>query len=167
MFQVVVVELFLLVELLFGVVRQAQFLLDGLYVMDQTELPTYKTNLLLVLVVVTTWGQQVVVRKQWLLRTRMIFPDGAHGHGVNDPGHLHSYTNWSNTASKGGDATNRSAPINSAAANTAGNYTGISIVSGGGHNHNGGVQAPSGATAASNTANLPPYYALAYIMRTS
>ena len=99
--------------------------------------------------------------------THTISSDGAHGHGVNDPGHLHSYTNWSNTASKGGDATNRSAPINSAAANTAGNYTGISIVSGGGHSHNGAVQAPSGATAASNTANLPPYYALAYIMRTS
>jgi hypothetical protein len=99
--------------------------------------------------------------------THDISSDGAHGHGVNDPGHLHSYTNWSNTASKGGDATNRSAPINSAAANTAGNYTGISIVSGGGHNHNGAVQAPSGATATSNTANLPPYYALAYIMRTS
>ena len=99
--------------------------------------------------------------------THDISSDGAHGHGVNDPGHLHSYTNWSNTASKGGDATNRSAPINSAAANTAGNYTGISIVSGGGHSHNGAVQAPSGATAASNTANLPPWYALCYIMRTA
>ena len=64
MFQVVVVELFLLVELLFGVVRQAQFLLDGLYVMDRTELPTYKTNLLLVLVVVTALEQQVVVLMQ-------------------------------------------------------------------------------------------------------
>ena len=102
-----------------------------------------------------------------ITHTHDISSDGAHGHGVNDPGHLHSYTHWSNTASKGGDATNRSAPITSSAQNTAGNYTGISIVSGGGHNHNGAVQAPSGATAASNTANLPPYYALAYIMRTS
>jgi hypothetical protein len=99
--------------------------------------------------------------------THTISSDGAHGHGVNDPGHLHSYTHWSNVASKGGDATNRQAPITSSSQNTAGNYTGISIVSGGGHSHNGAVQAPSGATAASNTANLPPYYALAYIMRTS
>ena len=99
--------------------------------------------------------------------THDISSDGAHGHGVNDPGHLHSYTHWSNTASEGGDASNRSSPITSSAQNTAGNFTGISIVSGGGHNHNGAVQAPSGATAASNTANLPPYYALAYIMRTS
>ena len=99
--------------------------------------------------------------------THDISSDGAHGHGVNDPGHLHSYQRTTNFASGGGDASNRRAPFQETATNTAGNYTGISIVSGGGHSHNGAVQAPSGATAASNTANLPPYYALAYIMRTS
>ena len=87
---------------------------------------------------------------------------GSHAHGVSDPGHLHSYTNWSNTASKGGDATNRSAPINSAAANTAGNYTGISISSGGSHSHNVNSSGSSGTGR-----NLPPYYALCYIMKLS
>ena len=88
--------------------------------------------------------------------------DGSHGHGVNDPGHLHSYTHWSNVASKGGDATNRQAPITSSAQNTAGNYTGISINSGGNHRHTISSEGSSGTNA-----NLPPYYALAYIMRTS
>ena len=87
---------------------------------------------------------------------------GSHAHGVSDPGHLHSYTNWSNTASKGGDATNRSAPINSAAANTAGNFTGISISSGGSHSHNVNSSGSSGTGR-----NLPPYYALCYIMKLS
>ena len=94
--------------------------------------------------------------------THTITSDGAHGHGVNDPGHLHSYTHWSNTASEGGDASNRSSPITSSAQNTAGNYTGISINSGGNHRHTISSSGESGANK-----NLPPYYALAYIMRTS
>ena len=87
---------------------------------------------------------------------------GSHGHGVNDPGHLHSYQRTTNFASGGGDASNRRAPFQETATNTAGNYTGVSINSGGSHSHTVTSTGSSGTNA-----NLPPYYALAYIMRTS
>ena len=89
--------------------------------------------------------------------------DGSHGHGVTDPGHNHDYDRWYNQEVKHGDATNRRAPRTVNTGQDTGNRTtGISIDSGGSHRHaisNDGVDGTN--------KNLPPYYALAYIMRTS
>ena len=87
---------------------------------------------------------------------------GSHAHGVSDPGHLHSYLRTTNFASGGGDASNRRAPFQETATNTAGNYTGISISSGGSHSHNVNSSGSSGTGR-----NLPPYYALCYIIKLS
>tara|TARA_B100000902_G_scaffold295293_1_gene282103 strand:+ start:1239 stop:2816 length:1578 start_codon:yes stop_codon:yes gene_type:complete len=87
---------------------------------------------------------------------------GSHAHGVSDPGHLHSYLRTTNFASGGGDASNRRAPFQETSTNTAGNYTGISISSGGSHSHNVNSSGSSGTGR-----NLPPYYALCYIIKLS
>ena len=88
--------------------------------------------------------------------------DGTHGHGITDPGHHHTYLRTTNFASGGGDASNRRAPYQETTTNVSGRGTGISINNGGNHRHaisNDGVDGTN--------KNLPPYYALAYIMRTS
>ena len=88
---------------------------------------------------------------------------GSHGHGVNDPGHTHSY-NHNNLGSvhSFGDS-NQTRPVNSTSSNTTGSgNTGITIQSGGSHSHNVNSSGVSGTDK-----NLPPYYALCYIMRTS
>ena len=87
---------------------------------------------------------------------------GSHGHGVSDPGHNHTYLRTTNFASGGGDASNRRAPFQETTTNTNSKTTGISINSGGSHSHT----INSTGSSATN-ANLPPYYALCYIMRTS
>lgn len=87
---------------------------------------------------------------------------GSHGHGVSDPGHNHTYSRTTNFASGGGDASNRRAPFQETTTNTNSRTTGISINSGGSHSHT----INSTGSSATN-ANLPPYYALCYIMRTS
>ncbi len=88
---------------------------------------------------------------------------GSHGHGVNDPGHHHDYDRWYNQEVKHGDATNRRAPRTlSSTADTSSKTTGISINSGGSHSHSVNSSGSSGTHK-----NLPPYYALAFIMRTS
>ena len=87
---------------------------------------------------------------------------GSHGHGVSDPGHNHTYLRTTNFASGGGDASNRRAPFQETTTNTNSRTTGISINSGGSHSHT----INSTGSSATN-ANLPPYYALCYIMRTS
>ena len=87
---------------------------------------------------------------------------GSHAHGVSDPGHLHSYLRTTNFASGGGDASNRRAPFQETSTNTAGNYTGISISSGGSHSHSVNASGSSGTGR-----NLPPYYALCYIIKLS
>ena len=87
---------------------------------------------------------------------------GSHAHGVSDPGHLHSYLRTTNFASGGGDASNRRAPFQETSTNTAGNFTGISISSGGSHSHNVNSSGSSGTGR-----NLPPYYALCYIIKLS
>jgi hypothetical protein len=73
----------------------------------------------------------------------------SHNHGVTDPGHVHSYyMNLSDTVGSGYPASNDSQ--NAYTKNTNSATTGISIQNaGGGQPHN----------------NLPPYYALAYIMK--
>lgn len=88
--------------------------------------------------------------------------NGTHGHGISDPGHNHTYSRTVNFASGGGDASNRRAPFQESTTNTNTRTTGISINDGGNHRHaisNDGVDGTN--------KNLPPYYALAYIMRTS
>ena len=87
---------------------------------------------------------------------------GSHGHGVNDPGHGHTYTRTTNFVSGGGDASNRRAPISDSNAGTTNVGTNISIVNGGSHTH---TIVSSGVSGTGR--NLPPYYALCYIMRTS
>ena len=87
---------------------------------------------------------------------------GSHGHGVSDPGHNHTYSRTTNFASGGGDASNRRAPFQETTTNTNSRTTGISINSGGSHSHSVNSSGSSGTHK-----NLPPYYALAFIMRTS
>ena len=88
---------------------------------------------------------------------------GSHGHGVTDPGHTHTYHRWHTQEVKHGDASNRRAPrVNQTNASTGSKTTGISINSGGSHSHTVSTNGESGTNK-----NLPPYYALAFIMRTS
>ena len=87
---------------------------------------------------------------------------GSHGHGISDPGHNHTYSRTTNFASGGGDASNRRAPFQETTTNTNSRTTGISINSGGSHSHSVYASGQSGTAK-----NLPPYYALCYIMRTS
>ena len=91
--------------------------------------------------------------------------DGVHGHGINDPGHAHAYLRTTNFASGGGDASNRRAPFQETSTLTTGVYTGISLNNSGGHDHT--ALAPSGGVSTSNNKNLPPYYALCYIIKLS
>ena len=88
---------------------------------------------------------------------------GSHGHGVNDPGHTHSYDhNTLGSVHSFGDS-NQTRPRNDTSSNTtASGVTGITIQSGGSHSHSVNSTGSSGTNA-----NLPPYYALCYIMRTS
>ena len=97
--------------------------------------------------------------------THLTDSDGVHGHGINDPGHAHAYLRTTNFISGGGDASNRRAPINETSTLTTGVFTGISLNNSGGHDHT--ALAPSGAIAASNNKNLPPYFALCYIIKLS
>jgi len=89
--------------------------------------------------------------------------DGSHGHNITDPGHTHTYDQWYQQEVKHGDATNRRAPrlLNSNQASGS-QTTGIGIDSGGNHRHTISSSGESGTNK-----NLPPYYALCYIMRTS
>ena len=87
---------------------------------------------------------------------------GSHQHGLTDPGHDHTYARTTNFASGGGDASNRRAPFQETTTDTSTKVTGITISSGGGHNHSMSTTGVSGTNK-----NLPPYYALAYIMRVS
>ena len=89
--------------------------------------------------------------------------NGTHSHGVTDPGHTHTYTGrYSSTIKSYGDADWVRPNNGTDQRTTNSSNTGISINNGGSHSHT------INATGASGTnANLPPYYALCYIMRTS
>jgi hypothetical protein len=101
--------------------------------------------------------------------------DPTHAHGVSDPGHSHIVGGHAFFAS--GSTFESRAPgrpgdnwVNSPYANSTVNTTGISIIgsptyisiasAGGGAGHNHSV-----STTIANASNLPPYYALAYIMK--
>jgi hypothetical protein len=71
---------------------------------------------------------------------------------VTDPGHNHDYTRYDSLQSKGSSATNCWQETTTASTSTE--YTGITV----------SVTAASTGTSGTN-ANLPPYYALAYIMK--
>jgi len=72
----------------------------------------------------------------------------SHTHTITDPGHNHTYTAHLNTAASGPISLNDRCPLQTNSTSTA--TTGISIDSTGSSGTN---------------ANLPPYYALAYIMK--
>ena len=78
----------------------------------------------------------------------------SHSHSITDPGHTHIYNKWvSDNAIDGPDSTTRfSGDIHLQIQPTASATTGISVNSAG----QSGIDA-----------NLPPYYALAYIMKTA
>lgn len=89
---------------------------------------------------------------------------GSHSHSINDPGHSHTTIS---TAEPGGSAgAQPSGPR--VQGYTGGAGTGISINGVGDHTHSVSVSV-SGTTSSSGSsatdANLPPYYALAYIMK--
>ena len=70
-----------------------------------------------------------------------------HTHSITDPGHIHSV----NAGANASNSPNSGGTINLAATNTGSAVTGISI---------------NTAGVSGTNANLPPYYALAYIMKT-
>jgi microcystin-dependent protein len=72
----------------------------------------------------------------------------SHTHTITDPGHSHTYTAHLNTSASGPISLNDRCPLQTNSTSTA--TTGISIDSTGSSGTN---------------ANLPPYYALAYIMK--
>jgi hypothetical protein len=74
----------------------------------------------------------------------------SHTHTLTDPGHAHSYSQptFTGTNSQSGGGVNQ---FSGGAATTGSNTTGITIASAG---------------VSGNNANLPPYYALCYIMKT-
>lgn len=72
----------------------------------------------------------------------------SHTHSITDPGHAHTYDKATNTAPQSGSATQ--CFTSNASATTGSQTTGISIASSG---------------VSGTNANLPPYYALAYIMK--
>ena len=94
----------------------------------------------------------------------------SHSHGVNDPGHSHTMSaNWHNSVNSGGALSFKDvANSNQIQSST----TGISINSDS-HNHSisgttagGTASGTTGNTgSAGDKSNLPPYYALAYIMK--
>lgn len=89
--------------------------------------------------------------------------DGTHTHGISDPGHRH-FTDFAQTTSGGTYV--EPYPVAGSYASLATTYstTGISINSAGAHTHNvSGTTSSAGTTGAHE--NRPPYYALAYIMK--
>jgi len=94
---------------------------------------------------------------------------GSHGHGISDPGHTHSYTKTTNdqgvdTDSHHHDTSVRQGTDGSNTGTSAWSGSGISVNSGGSHSHT--ANSPTGSVSGTDR-NMPPYYCLCYIMRTS
>jgi len=86
---------------------------------------------------------------------------GSHSHSINDPGHNHTVPtvrNGNTASGSGDDGGNNTNSISSTSA------TGISINGVGDHTHSVTVGNTGGGQAHENR---PPYYALAFIMRTA
>ena len=85
---------------------------------------------------------------------------GSHTHSITDPGHTHSYTIVGGTGALGvGTGYGQTGATSGSAT------TGISIIAGGAHTHSfSGTTTSVGSGEAFSI--LPPYYALAYIMKT-
>lgn len=93
---------------------------------------------------------------------------GLHSHAITDPGHNHAGTLTQTTKSGNGPTPVVSPESLTANLNytTFGEITGISIVNNGSHSHGVSVAGNTSTDGSSATnANLPPYYALAYIMK--
>lgn len=86
---------------------------------------------------------------------------GAHTHTITDPGHTHSYNV---SFQNGGGDYNPSRFSAITGATTGSSTTGISVNSSGAHTHT--ISGTSGS-AGSGTAYYPPYYALAFIMKSA
>lgn len=85
---------------------------------------------------------------------------GSHTHSVSDPGHTHLYTVVSGFGALAGGS-----GVGLASTSTTAATTGISIAAVGDHTHT--FSATSGSTGSGSSFSiLPPYYALAYIMKT-
>lgn len=88
---------------------------------------------------------------------------GAHNHSVNDPGHSHSTATFpTNTGGAGLNC--EGPPVNAVSSGTGVSTTGISINGVGDHTHSFSGSTSSAGSSATN-ANLPPYYALCFIMK--
>lgn len=89
---------------------------------------------------------------------------GDHTHVVTDPGHTHNV--YDRTAAGGADGGFADSWKGRTNATTTSNTTGISLAGHAGHTHTvNGTNANTGSGTAVNI--LPPYFALAYIMRTA
>ena len=82
--------------------------------------------------------------------------DPGHAHGVSDPGHVHGIQGSIQTLGTAGSV---GTWVNIGSQNSYGATTGISI-----QGNTTGISIASAGSSATN-ANLPPYYALAYIMK--
>jgi hypothetical protein len=101
---------------------------------------------------------------------------GAHTHTITDPGHDHQYEKTSGSGNDSGTENTNYARNNNPNANTEESTTGISINEGGAHTHPITIDTNTGAThdhtfttssegSSATGSNLPPFYALAFIMR--
>lgn len=90
-----------------------------------------------------------------------------HGHALTDPGHLHGIAFQGVMPFSGGGGLANTNFGGVANQSTASATTGITIgANSAGHNHSLSVSGTTGSTGSSGTdANLPPYYALAFIRR--
>ena len=102
------------------------------------------------------WRDAIVVSHWHGGVTHAVGGDGEHSHSGG--GHEHNYSKLSNFWSKGGDATNRSAPVTANDVATSG---------GGDHSHSGGehVHGIDSEGVEGTYRNLPPWFALCYIMK--
>lgn len=91
-------------------------------------------------------------------------PLGSHTHGITDPGHTHSYSTYTSFLPQSGSATQ--CWTGSSTATTGSSTTGITIQASTAGTPTGSVTTSISSYGSSATgANLPPYYALAFIMK--
>jgi microcystin-dependent protein len=92
---------------------------------------------------------------------------GSHSHGVSDPGHSHSIGLFGSYQSSVGTGLNGNTQRYGAdTGSTSSSGTGISIAAVGDHTHSLSISASIGNTGSGTAfSTLPPYYALAYIMK--